>query len=75
MSRTGCCYDNAVMERFFWSFNHEWTNHESFRNLEDARRSVFRDIESFDNSRRLHQTLDDLSPGQFKAENAPASVT
>jgi transposase InsO family protein len=28
MSRTGCCYDNAVMERFFWSLKHEWTNHE-----------------------------------------------
>jgi putative transposase len=27
MSRTGCCYDNAVMERFFWSLKHEWTNH------------------------------------------------
>ena len=25
MSRTGCCYDNAVMERFFWSLKHEWT--------------------------------------------------
>ena len=79
MSRTGCCYDNAVMERFFWSLkhewtNHEWTNHESFPSLPDARRSVFRDIESFYNPRRLHQTLDDLSPDQFEAVNAPASA-
>lgn len=74
MSRTGCCYDNAVLERFFWSLKHEWTNHESFRNLEDTRRSVFRYIESFYNSRRLHQALDYLSPDQFEAENAPASV-
>jgi len=29
MSRTACCYDNAVMERFFWSLKHEWTNHET----------------------------------------------
>jgi putative transposase len=74
MSRTGCCYDNAVMERFFWSLKHEWTNHESFRNLEDARLSVFRYLESFYNSRRLHQTLGYLSPDQFKAAHAPASV-
>ena len=31
MSRTGCCYDNAVVERFFWSLKHEWTKHESSR--------------------------------------------
>ena len=31
MSRTGCCYDNAVVERFFWSLKHEWTNHEHFK--------------------------------------------
>ena len=30
MSRRGNCYDNAVMERFFWSLKHEWTKHESF---------------------------------------------
>jgi putative transposase len=74
MSRTGCCYDNAVMERFFWSLKHEWTNHESFHNLADARLSVFRYIETFYNSERLHQTLGYLSPNQFEAEHAPAAA-
>ena len=69
MSRTGCCYDNAVMERFFWSLKHEWTNDDNFQNLADARLSVFRYIETFYNSERLHQTLEYLSPNQFEAEN------
>lgn len=47
MSRTGCCYDNAVMERFFWSLKHEWTNEHYYANLEDARLSVFKYIETF----------------------------
>jgi putative transposase len=52
MSHRGCCYDNAVMERFFWSLKHEWTNHEQFANLEEARLSVFKYIETFYNSVR-----------------------
>jgi putative transposase len=63
---------NAVMERFFWSLKHEWTNHESFANLEEARLSVFRYIETFYNSQRIHETLDYLSPNDYEAENAPA---
>jgi putative transposase len=74
MSRTGCCYDNAVMERFFWSLKHEWTNHERFHNLEDTRLSVFRYIETFYNPQRLHQTLGYLSPNQFEAVHAPATA-
>ena len=74
MSRTGCCYDNAVMERFFWSLKHEWTNHERFHNLEDAHLSVFRYIETFYNPQRLHQTLGYLSPNQFEAVHAPATA-
>jgi putative transposase len=74
MSRTGCCYDNAVMERFFWSLKHEWTNHLSYATLEDARRSVFKYIETFYNTVRLHQTLGYRSPNQYEAEHAPAQA-
>lgn len=74
MSRTGCCYDNAVAERFFWSLKHEWTNHEQFANLKEARLSVFRYIEAFYNTTRLHQSLGYLSPNQFEADHAPASA-
>ena len=66
MSRTGCCYDNAVMERFFWSLKHEWTKFESFDDLNDARRSVFQYIETFYNAERIHQTLGYKSPNQFE---------
>lgn len=67
MSRTGCCYDNAVAERFFWSLKHEWTKHETFVTIEDARLSVFCYIETFYNSERIHETLDYLTPNEFEA--------
>ena len=74
MSRRGSCHDNAAMERFFWSLKHEWTNHDSFDNLADARLSVFKYIETFYNTVRLHQTLDYQSPNQFEAHHAPANA-
>lgn len=70
MSRTGCCYDNAVAERFFWSLKHEWTKFESFADLEHARRSVFKYIETFYNSVRIHQTLNYQTPNQFEQLHA-----
>ena len=74
MSYAGSCYDNAAMERFFWTLKHEWTNHESFANLSDARLSVFKYIETFYNPERLHQTLGYKSPNQFEADHAPATA-
>ncbi len=71
MSRTGDCYDNAVAERFFWSLKHEWTKHEEFADLEAARLSVFKYIETFYNPVRLHQTLGYKSPNEFETEYAP----
>ena len=75
MSRRGCCYDNAVMERLFWSVKHEWTNHEQFANLEEARLSVFRYIELFYNPIRPHATLNYLSPDKFEVTFNPTQVT
>lgn len=72
MSRRGNCYDNAVIERFFWSLKHEWTKHESFENLEDARLSVFKYIETFYNRVRIHQTLGYKTPDQYEVDHAPA---
>src|SRR6056297_831108 len=72
MSRRGNCYDNAVAERFFWSLKHEWTKHESFADLQEARLSVFKYIEVFYNRKRLHQSLAYKSPEQFEADHAPA---
>ena len=69
MSRTGCCYDNAVMERFFWSLKHEWTKFEHFADINQARRSVFQYIESFYNSKRIHQTLGYKTPDGFEEQH------
>ena len=71
MSRRGNCYDNAVAERFFWSLKHEWTRHETYANLEEARLSVFKYIEVFYNRQRLHQSLGYKTPEAFEAEYAP----
>jgi len=72
MSRVGCCYDNAVAERFFWSLKQEWTNHATLKDLSAARHCVFDYIEVFYNSRRIHKTLNYRSPDQFEAEHTPA---
>lgn len=71
MSRTGCCYDNAAMERFFWSLKHEWTNHENYADLDAAKLSVFKYIDLFYNPKRIHQALGYVSPEQYEADQAP----
>jgi putative transposase len=45
---------------------HEWTKFESYEDLDDAKISVFKYIETFYNPVRLHQTLEYQSPDQFE---------
>jgi putative transposase len=64
MSRTGDCYDNAVMEAFFSTLKTELADR--FDSHGQAKRELFDYIEAFYNTRRRHSTLDYVSPAAFE---------
>lgn len=64
MSRTGDCYDNAVMEAFFSTLKTELAD--VFASHGQAKRDLFDYIEAFYNTRRRHSTLDYVSPAEFE---------
>jgi len=66
MSRKGNCYDNAAIESFFHTLKTELVKHEHYRTHTEARASLFDYIESFYNRKRLHSTLDYVSPIDFE---------
>lgn len=65
MSRTGNCYDNAVMESFFSTLKAECASAQ-FTNKADARMAIFEYIEGWYNRQRLHSSLDYFSPVEFE---------
>ena len=67
MSRVGNCYDNAMVESFWGKLKAEMVHHEHFATKSRARAAVFEYIEMFYNRKRLHASLDDLSPEAFEA--------
>jgi transposase InsO family protein len=66
MSRTGNCYDNAVMERFFGTLKGKCASHYVFETHEQARNTIFEYITCFYNRVRRHSSLDYLSPVQLE---------
>lgn len=73
MSRTGNCYDNAVMESFFSTLKCEWVHHQDYKTRAQASLDVFEYIAGFYNSVRRHSSLGYLSPNEFevKYRNSP----
>lgn len=67
MSRKGNCYDNAKMESFFGTLKREQIDGCIYRDTRQARLEVFSYIEGFYNTRRIHTSLDGLSPEQLEA--------
>jgi len=69
MSRTGNCYDNAVMESFFSTLKCEWVHHQDYKTRTEASRDIFEYIAGFYNTVRRHSALSYLSPNQFEAKD------
>ena len=67
MSRTGDCYDDAVVESFFKTLKAELVYHQRYATREQARRSLFEYVEVLYNRTRLHSSLGYVSPEQFEA--------
>ena len=65
MSRTGNCYDNAVMESFFSTLKSECLTGQ-FQTRAQARTAIFEFIEIWYNRHRLHSSLGYLSPEEFE---------
>ena len=66
MSRTGNCYDNAVMESFWATLKTERTHDQCYPTRAEARTDIFLFIEGFYNRRRRHSALGYLSPNNFE---------
>lgn len=67
MSRTGNCYDNAVMESFFRTLKAECVDLYVFHSRTHARSVIFVFLEVYYNRQRLHSTLGYCTPAAFEA--------
>jgi putative transposase len=73
MSGKGDCYDNAVAESFFSTLEFELLMKSDWHTREDARRAIFRYIETWYNRKRRHSTLGYLSPAQYEQQMQAAA--
>lgn len=66
MNGVGSWYDNAPMESFFGTLKSELVYHRLYRTRDEASPDVFYYIEGFYNRRRLHSSLDYVSPEAYE---------
>ena len=68
MSAKGDCSDNAVAESFFATLEFELIMQNDWRTKADARRAIFRYIETWYNRQRRHSSLGYISPTEYEAQ-------
>lgn len=65
MSRKGNCYDNASAETFFSTIKNELIYLRKFESRAQARDAIFEYIEFFYNRKRIHQSLNYMTPADY----------
>lgn len=66
VSRPGNPYDNAVAESFFKTIKRELVKGKNFGSQEEARQEVFKYIELYYNTKRMHSYLGYMSPVAYE---------
>ncbi|WP_026821183.1 IS3 family transposase [Arthrobacter castelli] len=66
MGRTGSCYDNAAAESFFATIKKELIYRKPWTRLNEVRKEVFEYVEIYYNRKRLHSTLDYVTPNEYE---------
>jgi putative transposase len=74
MSRTGDCYDNAVVESFFATLKAEHVDHEDFATRELGTASIGDYIEAFYNCARRHSHVGYVSPIEFELRSQTKAI-
>ena len=72
MSDVGCCYDNAVVERFFGSLKHEGLGHTATMNENAVKQEITQFIHYY-NFKRPHTANNGMSPLEY--ENSQIKVS
>jgi putative transposase len=67
MSGKADCWDNAVMESFWATLKTELIHQHQYATRQEAKLSIFEYIEVFYNRKRLHSSIDYVSPEAFEA--------
>jgi transposase InsO family protein len=73
MSRKANCWDNAVAESFFATLERELILDARWQTRDEARRAIFRYIETWYNRERRHSTLDYVSPAAYERQRRNAA--
>lgn len=66
VSRKGNPYDNALMESFYKTLKRELVHDADFEAPEQAQMEIFKYIETYYNTKRMHSSLDFLTPVQYE---------
>jgi len=61
-SKKGNPYDNACIESFHSILKKEEVNHHKYYDFDDARKAIFEYIESWYNRRRIHSSINYMTP-------------
>ena len=65
-SKKGCPYDNACIEYFHSSIKKEEIYRNTYRTFEEANIAIFKYIEGWYNRKRIHSSINYMTPEQYE---------